>query len=98
MLPVGVLTAANSDSSSLEQTFHNPEDAILSLSQVIPHKIWQMFSIRNQNSIFRTTQHILLFQIPFISSLQDMEQFSSFAAVHVNSGICELYQDIWIPM
>ena len=38
MLPVGVPTAANSDSSSLEQTLHNPKDAILSLSQVIPHK------------------------------------------------------------
>lgn len=38
MLPVGVPTAASSDSSSLEEALHNPEDAILSQSQVIPHK------------------------------------------------------------
>lgn len=83
LFPVRIPTAVEGDSSSLCLEASKLRVLAVSLSWWLCTKVWQMFSIRNQNWAF-IPHDTFFFSVLFISSGQDMEQFPSSVACSVS--------------
>lgn len=96
LLPACIPTDAEGDTSSLHLEASGLRIFGVSLSWWLHTKVWQMFSIRNQNQALSLCDTFLL-PVLFISSRQDMEQFPSSVAHSVGLGFCGFYNDTLIP-